>query len=133
MRRLSKTVLATDVGVFAAAVSQYEKGITRPTEAVLAALSLRLGLDKAFFGAGRPLQSLPASSAHFRSLRSTTVIAREQTLAYGELGLELTALIQQYVELPAPDLPAIDLPPVGLPEDLPVEVITKVAQQVKEA
>jgi Zn-dependent peptidase ImmA (M78 family)/transcriptional regulator with XRE-family HTH domain len=133
MRRLSKTVLATDIGVSAAAVTQYEKGITRPTAAVLAAISLRLGLDKSFFGAGRPLQSLPAASAHFRSLRSTTAIAREQALAYGELGLELTALIEQYVELPAPSLPAIDLPAVGVPEDLTIEEIRQVVQQVKEA
>lgn len=133
MRRLSKTVLAADVGVSAAAVTQYEKGIIRPTAAVLAAISLRLGLDKSFFGAGRPLQSLPAASAHFRSLRSTTAIAREQALAYGELGLELTALIEQYIELPSPDLPAIDLPPVGLPEDLPAEEIREVVQQAKAA
>jgi Zn-dependent peptidase ImmA (M78 family) len=66
-------------------------------------------------------------------LRSTTAIAREQALAYGELSLELMSLIEQYVELPAPGLPAIDLPPIGLPQDLPVESITEAVQQVKVA
>ena len=66
-------------------------------------------MPREFFGLGRSLTLLPASEAHFRSLRSTTAAAREQALAYGERSLELVNLIGEYVDLPPVDLPALDL------------------------
>ncbi len=109
LRGLSKATLAREVGVTPTAIAQYEKG-GRPTQAVLASLCLALGLPREFFGAGRPLALLPASAAHFRSLRSTSATAREQALAYGELCLELVSLIGEYVELPEVVLPDVDVP-----------------------
>jgi Zn-dependent peptidase ImmA (M78 family)/transcriptional regulator with XRE-family HTH domain len=116
LNRKSKTALASSLGVSASAITQYEKGTTRPTPAMAAKISLLLGLDRGFFGAGRPVQALPSASAHFRSLRSTTAMAREQALAYGELSLELLELIELHVELPAADLPDVD-PPSDLTQD----------------
>lgn len=101
----SRTGLARALDLTPAAVTQFEKGQARPTFAVLAQLSLVLGLPADFFRLGRPVAALPASSAHFRSLRSTPALARDQALAFGELGLEVAAVIEQYVDLPLPELP----------------------------
>lgn len=114
LRGLTKTGLARLVGISPAAITQFEKGQTRPTAAVAAALALQLGFPREFFGTGGRLTSLPASGAHFRSLRSTTAAAREQALAYGELSLELVDLISTYVQLPQVNLP--DLSPGPLAE-----------------
>lgn len=123
---MSKVNLAREVGVTPTAIAQYEKD-GRPTQAVLASLCLVLGLPREFFGAGRPLTLLPASAAHFRSLRSTSATAREQALAYGELCLELVRLIGDYVELPPVLLPEIDVP-----NDIADCDIVDVARTVRE-
>jgi len=127
LNRRSKTALAQSLGVSPSAVTQYEKGLTRPTPAMAAKISLVLGLDRGFFGAGRPVRTIPAGSAHFRSLRSTTAMAREQALAYGELSLELLELIELHAELPA-----VDLPDVDLPLDLTQEDIEHAVAKTKE-
>ena len=87
LRRKTKATLAREVGVTPTAIAQFEKNLSKPTQSVLARLCLQLGLPREFFGAGRPLALLPASGAHFRSLRSTSATSREQALAYGELCL----------------------------------------------
>lgn len=51
---------------------------------------------------------LPASTAHFRSLRATSAAAREQALAFGEICLEVVDLISSYVDFPDVSLPDID-------------------------
>jgi Zn-dependent peptidase ImmA (M78 family)/transcriptional regulator with XRE-family HTH domain len=123
---MSKATLAREIGVTPTAIAQYEKG-GRPTQAVLASLCLALGLPREFFGAGRPVTLLPASAAHFRSLRSTSATAREQALAYGELCLELVSLISEYVDLPPVVLPDLDVPDVIEDSD-----IIKAVAAVKE-
>lgn len=123
---MSKVTLAREVGVTPTAIAQYEKK-GRPTQATLASLCLALGLPREFFGAGRPLTLLPASAAHFRSLRSTSSAAREQALAYGELCLELASLIADYVELPL-----VVLPDVEVPDDIEGGDITEAVSAVKE-
>lgn len=128
LRRKTKATLARDVGITPTAIAQFEKSISNPTQGVLAQLCLQLGLPREFFGAGRPLTLLPASGAHFRSLRSTSAAAREQALAYGELCLELVDLIGAYV-----DLPMVSLPDLGLPDDLSDDDIAEAARITREA
>lgn len=128
LRRKTKATLAREIGVTPTAIAQFEKNISNPTQSVLAQLCLQLGLPREFFGAGRPLTLLPASGAHFRSLRSTSSTAREQALAYGELCLELVDLIGAYV-----DLPPVSLPDLDLSEDLSDETITEAARLTREA
>jgi Zn-dependent peptidase ImmA (M78 family)/transcriptional regulator with XRE-family HTH domain len=108
---LPRTKVAEAVGVTAAAVSQYEKGQTKPTVPVVAALSQVLRVPPEFFRAGHPVSQLPASGAHFRSLRSTTALEREQALAFAELALAVVGAIEQYVDLPPVTLPDLDVPP----------------------
>lgn len=101
LRRLRRTALASRTSVTAAAITQYERGTARPTNAVLAELALALGMPADFFRQGRPIEQIPASGAHFRSLRATPAIARDQALAFAEIALAVVDLLEQYVDLPA--------------------------------
>jgi len=127
LRGMSKAELARALTVTPTAVAQYEKG-AKPTQAALAQICLVLGFPREFFGAGNPLALLPASGAHFRSLRSTTAKAREQVLAYGELCLELVELVSEYV-----DLPPLDLPELQPPAEITTGVIVEAAATLRDA
>ncbi len=111
LARLQRTGLAAAAGVSAAAITQYERGQSRPTAPVLAQISLALGMPVDFFRHGAPVQHLDGTAAHFRSLRSTPAITRDQALAFAELALILTGVIEQQVDLPPVDLPDLALPP----------------------
>jgi Zn-dependent peptidase ImmA (M78 family)/transcriptional regulator with XRE-family HTH domain len=100
LRRLQRTILAERTSVTAAAITQFERGTSRPTNAVLAELALALGVPADFFRQGRPIEQVPAGAAHFRSLRATPAIARDQALAVAEIALAVVDVIEQYVELP---------------------------------
>jgi Zn-dependent peptidase ImmA (M78 family)/transcriptional regulator with XRE-family HTH domain len=110
--------LAQAVEVTAAAVTQFEKGLTKPTVPVVEQLSRVLGVPPEFFRAGQPVPSLPAASAHFRSLRATTSLERERALAFAELTLAVFTAVEQYVDLPPPALPDLDVPPDLTPADV---------------
>lgn len=102
---MPKTDLAARVHVTPSAITQLERGDFRPTTVVAARLSLALGVPLEFFSSSAA-EPIPASAAHFRSLRSTPANRREQALAFAELALELCIAIEDWV----------DLPPVSLPE-----------------
>lgn len=100
LRRLQRTTLAAKTTVTAAAITQFERGVARPTNAVVAELALALGVPTDFFRQGRPIEQVPASAAHFRSLRATPAIARDQALAFAEIALAVVDVLEQYVDLP---------------------------------
>jgi Zn-dependent peptidase ImmA (M78 family)/transcriptional regulator with XRE-family HTH domain len=102
---MTKQELADAIDVSAAAVGQYEAGITTPRPDVLARLPDVLRFPLAFFGRGRPYARLDTSMAHFRSLRSTRVGQRAKAAALGEQLWELTYALERRVELPPVDLP----------------------------
>jgi Zn-dependent peptidase ImmA (M78 family)/transcriptional regulator with XRE-family HTH domain len=108
-RGMRKNELARAVGVTPAALSQYELGQSRPSPAVLAKLALALGVPVRFFILGHPAPAT-LGAAHFRSLRATTHLEREQALAFGQLAWRLITGIERYVELPACKLPHLTLP-----------------------
>jgi Zn-dependent peptidase ImmA (M78 family)/transcriptional regulator with XRE-family HTH domain len=110
MLRLQRTTLAQRVNVSAAAITQFEKGDANPTRAVLSELSLALGVTEGFFSQGRTIELIPTSAAHFRSLRATPAISRDQALAFAEFGLAVVDVLEQYVDLPMPSIPIM---PVG--------------------
>jgi Zn-dependent peptidase ImmA (M78 family)/transcriptional regulator with XRE-family HTH domain len=107
-RGLRKNELAQAVGVTPAALSQYELGQSRPSPAVLARLALALGVPVRFFVLGHSKPMTP-SAAHFRSLRATTQLERDQALAFGQLAWRLTTGIEKYIQLPAPRIPHVAL------------------------
>ena len=108
-RGMRKNELAHAVGVTPAALSQYELGQSRPSPAVLARLALALGVPVRFFVLGYPKPVTP-SAAHFRSLRATTQLERDQALAFGQLAWRLVTGVEKYIELPASRLPQAALP-----------------------
>lgn len=101
----TKVELSEELRVSAAAVGQYEAGITTPRPDHLERLANILGFPIAFFAAGRPYARLDASMAHFRSLRSTRVAQRAKAVALVEQLWELTFALERRVELPFVDLP----------------------------
>lgn len=102
---MSKTDLAAEVGVSAAAVGQYEAGVNSPRANVLRRLAKVLDVRADFFAVGRPLARLDSVHAHFRSLRSARVSDRQKALATATLVWELTFALERYVKLPDVDLP----------------------------
>ena len=101
---LRKNALAHRVGKTPTAIAGYESGNTRPSAATVAQLSLALGVEAGFFAA-RPLDLQATSGVpHFRSLRSTTQIARDQAHAYGLLAADVAVTFENYVEFPGRDI-----------------------------
>lgn len=107
MKRLPRTELAKRAGLTPGSITQYERGDVRPTRAALAALALGLGFPEDFFLGGRPIPTVPAGTAHFRSLRSTPAISRDQARAFAELALVLIDTLEEYADFPTLNLPVI--------------------------
>lgn len=107
MARMSRAELAALVDISPTAITQLERDLYRPTTAVAVELALRLGVPREFLLHGVANQSIPASAAHFRSLRATPAISREQALALAELALEVLVAIEDFVDLPAVTLPSL--------------------------
>lgn len=104
---MSRAELATLVDITPTAITQLERDQYRPTTAVAAELALRLGVPGEFLLRSVSDQSIPASAAHFRSLRATPAISREQALALAELALEVIAAVEDFVDLPPTNLPSL--------------------------
>lgn len=104
---ISKTDLASEVGVSAAAIGQYEAGVNSPRPEVLDRLASVLKVCPGYFGVGRPLARIDTVNAHFRSLRSARVSDRQKALATATLLWELTFALERYIKLPEADLPVV--------------------------
>lgn len=103
---MTKQALAGSLGVSAAAVGQFEAGVSKPRADHLPKLASSLRVPVSFFAAGRPHARVDAGVAHFRSLRSTRVAERAKALAYVEQVWELVNALERHVELPQVHLPA---------------------------
>ena len=117
LARQSRTALARTVGVSPSAITQFEKGV-RPTAPILAELALALGVPRDFFRHGRPVIAVPASSAHFRSLRATPALSRDQALAFAELALDVIDVLEHHIDFPAADLPHLTVPADPAPAEV---------------
>jgi Zn-dependent peptidase ImmA (M78 family)/transcriptional regulator with XRE-family HTH domain len=107
---MRKSDLAQLLGKSATALSGWEAESKRPSPATVAELALSLGVDPGFFMVGRDQPAL-AATPHFRSLRSTTQIARDQATAYGHLALDVAAAMERHVEFPDVTIPYFPVPP----------------------
>ncbi|WP_433458502.1 ImmA/IrrE family metallo-endopeptidase [Micromonospora sp. CA-248212] len=101
----TKKDVAAAVGVTAAAVGQYESGVTKPRPDLIPRLAEALGVPLTFFVYGRPHARLDASGAHFRSLRSARAWQRDKAIAHVKQVWELTLALEKRVQLPPVDLP----------------------------
>jgi Zn-dependent peptidase ImmA (M78 family)/transcriptional regulator with XRE-family HTH domain len=106
-RSVTKADLATEVGVSAAAIGQYEAGVNAPRPEVLDRLAAALDVRPGFFSVGRPLARIDTVNAHFRGLRSARVSDRQKALATATLVWELTFALERNVKLPENNLPAV--------------------------
>ncbi|BFO21447.1 XRE family transcriptional regulator [Streptomyces sp. KM77-8] len=127
LRGLRKNELAKQVGLTPAAVSQYELAQSRPSASAVAQLAMALGVPAAFFASGHPHPAMP-SAAHFRSLRATTQLQRDQALAFGKIAWQLVTTVEKYVELPA-----VVLPRLPMPSDPTRSDVASAAQQARSA
>ncbi|TDD76694.1 XRE family transcriptional regulator [Actinomadura rubrisoli] len=126
LRGLRKNQLAQSVGTTPKAIGQYEAGVHRPSEGTLSKLAIALGVPVEFFHAGWSPVSM--DGAHFRSLRSTTQIERDQALAYGRIATDVVAVLEDLVDFPAVNLPEYSVPPDEIAGSGPVEA-AKVARK----
>ncbi|XVQ13213.1 XRE family transcriptional regulator [Spirillospora sp. CA-255316] len=121
LRGLRKNQLAQAVGTTPTAIGQYEAGVHRPSEKSLSRLAIALGVPVEFFHAGRSPVTLDSAHAHFRSLRSTTQIERDQALAYGRIAADIVGALEDLVEFPAAELPEHPVQPDEIAGPGPVE------------
>lgn len=124
---LRKSELAQVVGKSPTAVTGWEAGTKRPSAPTVAQLALRLGVDPSFFTVAADDVVVPSSAPHFRSLRSTKQLARDQALSYGQLAFGIAASLERSVEFPEVDIPehAVDA------EDLDGDGPEQAARQVR--
>lgn len=127
-RGFTKAELAEQIGVSAAAVSQYELGYAKPSPAVVAKLSLRLRFPLQWFSQGRPVVRVDTAGAHFRSLRAASQREREYAFAQAEFTWEVAQALERRVRFPV-----LHLRPTKLPPDVNDSAIERFAGEVRRA
>lgn len=106
LRKITRTALAQELDVSAAAVGQWEAGATRPKPQTLVQIARTLRFPIEYFAAsGRPLGDFDTESSFFRSLRKSSQIDREAAMAHAALLAELTEVIARRARLPVLDIP----------------------------
>lgn len=104
---LRKSDLAGRVDKSPTAVAAWESGAKRPTAATVAQLALSLAVDPGFFAVRADDVAATSSTPHFRSLRSTSQLARDQAFAYGQVAVDVAMSLERHVEFPEPDVPCL--------------------------
>jgi len=107
---LRKSDLAALIAMSPTAVAAWESGAKRPTAGTVARLALSLSVDPGFFAIRPDDVAALAATPHFRSLRSTSQLARNQAFAYGQLAVDIATSLEKHVECPEPDLPSVPVP-----------------------
>lgn len=116
---LRKSELAARLGKSPTAVAAWETGAKRPTPANVAQLALGLSVDPGFFTARSNNVASISGVPHFRSLRSTTQIARDQAFAYGQMAVDVAIGLERNVEFPPVDIPLVPVDANDAMDDAP--------------
>jgi Zn-dependent peptidase ImmA (M78 family)/transcriptional regulator with XRE-family HTH domain len=103
---LRKSDLAGLIDKSPTAVAAWESGVKRPTAATVAQLALSLSIDPGFFAIRPEDVAALSTTPHFRSLRSTSQLARDQAFAYGQLAVDIATSLERHVEFPEPGVPS---------------------------
>lgn len=116
-RGLTKTKLATSIGVELRSVSAYETGEFAPEADKLGRIARALRFPEAFFF-GDDLDAPAVDAASFRSLSKMTARQRDTALGSGAIALLLNEWIESRFELPKPEIPDLgrDASPEGAAE-----------------
>jgi Zn-dependent peptidase ImmA (M78 family)/transcriptional regulator with XRE-family HTH domain len=124
---LRKSDLARRLDKSPTAVAGWESGVKRPAPATIAQLALALSVDPGFFAVrGDAAHSRP--TPHFRSLRSTSQLARDQASAYGQITAAIAAAVERHVELPEVDIPSATVDVDDHDSDAPEQAARMVRQ-----
>ena len=107
---LRKSDLAGLVDKSPTAVAAWESGAKRPVAATVAELALSLAVDPGFFAVRPDDVAALSTTPHFRSLRSTSQLVREQAYAYGQVAVDVAASLERHVEFPDADVPSLAVP-----------------------
>lgn len=99
----SQAEVAERVNLTPAALSQFESGKARPTDATVARLAEALGVPVAFF----ELSLLDTHDGFFRSLRRTGVADRRRARGVAHIAHDLATCGTAVAQLPAPDVPRL--------------------------
>jgi len=103
---LRKSDVAALVDKSSTAVAGWESGAKRPTAAAVAQLALSLAVEPGFFAVRANDVAALSAMPHFRSLRSTGRLARDQASAYGQLAVDVAGSLERHVEFPDPNVPS---------------------------
>lgn len=104
-RGLSQVELAGDAELTAAAISQFEKGVARPSLDTVSKLASALQFPPSFFLRSGGTSVGEELDGFFRSLRSTTATDRRRARARAQLLCYFTRVLERHVRLPELDLP----------------------------
>ncbi|MGW2415447.1 helix-turn-helix domain-containing protein [Streptomyces tubercidicus] len=126
---LRKNSLAAKIDKSATAVAAYENNTKRPAPATVAQLCLTLGVSPSFFLPGPHQPAVANTTPHFRSLRSTTQLARDQAFAYGMIAGDVGAALERHVEFPEPNMPQLSVDVDDEASSLPEEAAQLLRKQ----
>ncbi|MFN2496909.1 MAG: XRE family transcriptional regulator, partial [Pseudonocardiaceae bacterium] len=126
---LRKNALAERIGKTPTAVTAFESGTKRPSPRTVALLALALGVEPTFFMVNSTDLRAESGPPHFRSLRSTTQLARDQAHAYGLLAIDVATALERHVEFPPRDVPTALVDPEDLDESGPEDAARRVRAQ----
>ncbi|WP_146363864.1 XRE family transcriptional regulator [Arthrobacter yangruifuii] len=126
-----KSALANAITMSPAAVSSWETGEKRPSPAAVAQLALALQIDPGFFSTRPGTPTASQTVPHFRSLRSTTQIVRDQADAYGRLAVDVASALELRVEFPSPNIPTFHVDETTMEGDDPERAARYVRREWK--
>jgi len=108
---MRKSELAGNIKRSPSAVTAWESGAKQPTAGNIAELAIGLRVDPWFFAVrGEDINTITVAP-HFRSLRSTSQILRDQALAYGQITVDVASALEVHAEFPAPQVPECHVEP----------------------
>lgn len=129
LNRLSRTALAKQLGVSAAAVGQWEAGEMRPRPQTLLELASALEFPVPYFAtSGRELHNLDSGCTFFRSLRKSKQIDRDAAMAHAVLIAEFVTVVERHAALPPVSIP---FEPVD--GEVTIDHVDAIATKVREA
>jgi Zn-dependent peptidase ImmA (M78 family)/transcriptional regulator with XRE-family HTH domain len=108
---MRKSELAGLIDKSPTAVAAWESGAKRPSPGAVAQLALSLSVEPGFFAIRAEDVASLSTTPHFRSLRSTSQLARDQAFAYGQLAVDIAMSLERHVEFPEVDLPSLPVHP----------------------
>jgi Zn-dependent peptidase ImmA (M78 family)/transcriptional regulator with XRE-family HTH domain len=112
LHRLTRSALANEVGVSAAAVGQWEAGEARPRAQTLLDIARALSFPVSYFAtSGVKLHNLGTDGTFFRSLRKSRQVDREAAIAHAALIAEFVTVIERHALLPPLSIPEHPLEP----------------------